>query len=158
VIDNINSNTIFRLTFTAFLYIREFIYTTKEAADPITFITTKLTKSNIHFTEDYNYLILRLKQNKTDIKYKSISIIVAAIGNKACPVAALYILFQVNPQQPNAPLFHLNSGLFTQSPILQILTYQLELAGIQSSRYIGHSFHHSTSQHTYNSGISKLDI
>jgi hypothetical protein len=61
VIDNINSNTTFCLTFTAFLCIGEFIYTAKEAADLTTFIATKLIRSNVHFIEDYNYLILRLK-------------------------------------------------------------------------------------------------
>jgi hypothetical protein len=61
MIDNINSNTVFHFTFTAFLYIEEFTYIIKEAVDLITFITTKLIKFNIYFTEDYNYLILRLK-------------------------------------------------------------------------------------------------
>jgi hypothetical protein len=97
VIDNINSNTVFCFAFTAFLCIGEFTYTIKEATDPTTFIATKFTRSNIHFIENYNYLILRLKQSKTDIKHKDINIIVAAIGDRACLVAALYILFQVNP-------------------------------------------------------------
>jgi hypothetical protein len=96
VIDNINNNTAFHFTFTAFLCIGEFTYTIKEAVDLTTFITTKLIRSDIHFTEDYNYLILRLKRSKTDTKHKGINIIVAAIGDRACPVAALYILFQVN--------------------------------------------------------------
>jgi hypothetical protein len=97
VIDNINSNAAFCLAFTAFLCIGEFTYTIKEAADLTTFIATKLIRSNVHFIEDYNYLILRLKWSKTDTKHKGVSIIVAAIGDKACPVTALYILFWVNP-------------------------------------------------------------
>jgi hypothetical protein len=97
VIDNINGNTAFRLTFTAFLYIEEFIYTAKEAIDLTTFIATKLMRFNVCFMEDYNYLILRLKWSKTDTKYKGVSIIVTAIGDRACPVAALYILFWVDP-------------------------------------------------------------
>jgi hypothetical protein len=96
VIDNINSNTTFYFTFAAFLYIREFIYTIKEAVDLTTFIVTKLIKSDVHFIEDYNYLILRLKWSKMDIKHKGVSIIVIAISDRACPVAALYTLFQVN--------------------------------------------------------------
>jgi hypothetical protein len=96
VIDNINSNTAFCLAFTAFLYIGEFTYIIKEAADLTTFIAIKLMKSNIYFTEDYNYLILRLKWSKTDTKHEGVSIIVAAIGNRAYLVAALYILFWVD--------------------------------------------------------------
>jgi hypothetical protein len=97
VIDNINSNTAFCLTFTAFLYIGEFTYTAKEAVDLTTFIATKLIKSDIHFMEDYNYSILRLKWSKTDTKHKSVSIIVAAIGDRACLVVALYTLFRADP-------------------------------------------------------------
>jgi hypothetical protein len=108
--------------------------------------------------EDYNYLILRLKWSKTDIKHEGVSIIVAATGDRACPVAALYILFWVNPQQPNTPLFCLNLGPFAWSPVLQILAHRLELAGIQSSGYIGYSFCHSALQHAYDSGISESDI
>jgi hypothetical protein len=93
VIDNINSNAAFCLTFTAFLCIGEFTYTAKEAVDLITFIATKLIKSNVCFMEDYNYLILRFKWSKTDIKHEGVSIMVAAIGDRACLVAALYILF-----------------------------------------------------------------
>jgi hypothetical protein len=112
VIDNINSNAAFYLAFAAFLCIREFTYTVKEAANPTTFIATKFMRSDVRFVEDYNYLILRLKQSKTDIKHKGVSIIVAATGDRACLVAALYTLFWVDPQQPNAPLFRLNSGPF----------------------------------------------
>jgi hypothetical protein len=97
VIDNINNNTVFCFAFTAFLYIKEFIYTVKETADLTTFIATKLIKSNVCFIEDYNYLILRLKRSKMDTKYKGVSIIVAAMGDRACLVAALYTLFWVNP-------------------------------------------------------------
>jgi hypothetical protein len=93
VIDNINSNTAFHLTFTAFLYIGEFIYTIKETTDLTTFITIKLTRSNICFIKDYNYLILKLKWSKTDTKYKGVSIIVITTGDKACLVTALYTLF-----------------------------------------------------------------
>jgi hypothetical protein len=81
-IDNINSNAVFRLTFTTFLCIGEFIYTTKEAIDLITFIATKLIKSNVCFMEDYNYLILRLKWSKIDTKHKGVSIIVIAIVSR----------------------------------------------------------------------------
>jgi hypothetical protein len=83
----------FRFAFTAFLYIGEFTYTTKEATNPTTFIAIKFTRSNIRFTEDYNYLILRLKWGKTDTKHKGVSIIIVAIGNRAYLVAALYTLF-----------------------------------------------------------------
>jgi hypothetical protein len=96
VIDNINSNTVFCLAFTAFLYIGEFIYTIKEAADLTTFIATKLTRSDVYFIEDYNYLILRLKWSKIDTKHKGVSIMVAAIGDGVCLVAALYTLFWVD--------------------------------------------------------------
>jgi hypothetical protein len=68
MIDNINSNTAFCLTFTAFLCIREFTYIIKEAIDLTTFIATKFIKSNVYFTEDYNYLILRLKWSKIEYK------------------------------------------------------------------------------------------
>jgi hypothetical protein len=88
----------------------EFTYTVKKAADLITFIATKFMRFDVCFTEDYNYLILRLKRSKTDIKHEGVSIMVAAIGDRACLVAALCTLFRVNPQQLNAPLFCLNSG------------------------------------------------
>jgi hypothetical protein len=96
-INNINSNAVFHFTFTAFLYMGEFIYTIKEAADLATFIATKFIKSNVCFTEDYNYLILRLKRSKTDIKHEGVSIMIAAIGDGACLVAALHTLFWVDP-------------------------------------------------------------
>jgi hypothetical protein len=158
VIDNINGDAAFRLAFAAFLCMGEFTYTAKEAADPTTFVATKLTRSDVRFAEDYNYLILRLKRSKTDTKHEGVSIMVAATGDRACPVAALRTLFRVDPQQPNAPLFRLNSGPFARSPVLRILAHRLELAGIQSSGYTGHSFRHGASQHAYDSGMSESDI
>ncbi len=71
------------------------------------FAETGLTRSNISFADWDQYVILRLKQSKTDSENTRVQIILAATGEPTCPVAALRKLFIQDPCPPNAPLFRL---------------------------------------------------
>lgn len=72
-----------------------------------TFVETGLTRSDISFAEDDQYTVLCLKQSKTDIELTGVGIILAAMSENTCPVAALRQLFIQDPCQTIAPFFSL---------------------------------------------------
>lgn len=61
------------------------------------FSRTKVTKSDVSFVEGNQYAILRLKQSKTDTEHTGVQIVLAATGEKTCPVAALAHLYASDP-------------------------------------------------------------
>jgi hypothetical protein len=61
----VNTNTIFCLAFTGYLYIGEISYTDKQRSEPL-FTATKATYLNIQFSPFRNYFTFCLKQSKTD--------------------------------------------------------------------------------------------
>ena len=109
----------------------EFTYTKVELANRKIFIATKFTRSDITFSQDDQYVILRLKRSKTNTKHTGIEIIIAAIHDSTCLVTALREMFMLNPQPGNASLFSLANGTaFTHNPVIEIFHQRLQLQGI----------------------------
>ena len=119
----------------------EFTYTKTNLANRRVFITTKLTWSNITFSQVDQHVILRLKRSKTDTKHISIEIIIIATSDSTCSVIYLRELVILNSQFVNAPLFSLaNGAAFARNPLIEILRQRLESHCIPYWAYSGHSF------------------
>lgn len=73
------------------------MYTKAELANRKIFIATKLIISDITYSQDDQYVILRLKRNKIDIKSTYVEIIIAIIENSTCIVAAPQKHFILDP-------------------------------------------------------------
>ena len=125
-VQDLNINTTFKVAWAGFLRIGEFIYTKTELANRKVFITTKLTQSDITFSQDNQHVILQLKKSKTDTKHTGIEIIIIATNDSTCPIIPLRELFMLDPQLRNAPLFTLvNGAAFACNPVIEILRQRL---------------------------------
>lgn len=151
-LDELNIDTAFKVAWAEFLRLGEIIYTGTELKKAA-FARTKVTRSDFFFAEGNQYAILRLKQSKTDIEHTGLQIVLAATGEKTCPVAALARLYTRDPQQPNAPLFRLASGAFSRYSIVPAFKKRISLADLPQSDYSGHSFRKGAVQHAANHGL-----
>lgn len=135
----------------------EFTYTSTEAQASI-FVSTKLTRLDVTFLDGDQHAILRLKQSKTDINHSGVEIILAATHDETCPVRALGVLFDQDPQPCTAPLFRFanSTGLtaFARKPVLEVLQTRLQLHNIiMPKSYTGHSFRKRAAQHASENGM-----
>ena len=62
LINELNFNTACKVAFASFLHLGKFTYSTSDLNNGHTFTNTKLTRSNIHFSDDNKYAILRLNE------------------------------------------------------------------------------------------------
>ena len=97
--------------------------------------------------------MLCLKQSKTDTEHTGAQIVLAATGEKTCPVAALSRLYTLDPQPANAPLFRLSSSAFSRFSVVTALKKRLSLAGLAQFNYSGHSFRKGAAQHAADHGM-----
>ena len=105
-VEYLNVDTAFKVACAGFMRMGELTYTAAELKKD-SFKETKLTRSDISFSEGDQYAILRLKQSKTDVEHTGVQIILAATGEPTCPVSALRRLFIQDPRPADAPLFRL---------------------------------------------------
>jgi integrase len=155
--DDINVNAAFTSAFSGFLRSGEF--TQEDRLNKRTQAFTKLTRSDVHFAINDEYVLLRLKRSKTDILHRGVEITLAATGHNTCPVTALRMLFTVDPQPPSAPLFRLRNKAFSYSAMVTILRQRLRRAGIADPEaYRGHSFRRGAAQHASDIGLPQSDI
>ncbi len=128
---DLNINIAFKVVWAGFLHMSKFSYTKADLKNHKGFSVTKLIRLDIIFLQDDQYVVLRLKKSKTDIKDKRVEIIIAAINDASYPVLALCQLFMLDLQPSNAPLFKLdNRAAFRRRPVIQIPCQRLEASGI----------------------------
>lgn len=151
-IDELNIDTAFKVAWAGFLRLGEIMYTGTEFKKA-SFSSTKVTRSDISFAKGNQYAVLRLKQSKTDTEHTGVQIILAATGEKRCPVAALTRLYTIDPQPANAPLFRLSSGAFSRFSVVSTLKKRIALAGLAQANYSGHSFRKCAAQHAADHGM-----
>ena len=119
-IDELNIYITFKVTWAGFLCLEEITYIGVELKKA-SFLLIKVTRSDISFAEGNQYVMLCLKQSKTDIEYTGVQIIFVAAGKKTCLIVALTQLYILYPQPVNALLFHLFSGAFLRFNMLLAL-------------------------------------
>ncbi len=128
-IKDLNLDTAFKVAWAGFMKMRELTYQAAEAKTA-TFAETGLTRSDISFAEGDQYAILRLKQRKTDEEHNGVQIMLAAMGESTCPVAALKKLFIQDSRSSNAPLFRLQSSAFSCQAVVNILKQRIKATGL----------------------------
>ncbi len=151
-IDELNIDMAFKMTWAGFLRLGEITYIGTELKKA-SFSATRVTKSDISFSKGNQYLVLCLKQSKTDTKHTSVQIILVATREKTCPVAALARLYTLDPQPANAPLFRLLSGAFSRFSVVTALKKRFSLAGLEQADYSDYSFRKSAAQHAADHGM-----
>ncbi len=151
-VTDLNFNTAFKVAWAGFMKMGELIYTAAKAKKA-TFAKTGLTRLDISFAEGDQYAILRLKRSKTDTKYTGVKIILAATGERTCPLAALRKLFIQDSRPVNAPLFRLQSAAFSRQGVVNILKQRIAAEGFSESNYFGHSFRKGEAQHAADHGM-----
>lgn len=161
-IEELNIDTAFKVAWAGFLRMGEFTYTDTEAQSRV-FARTKLTRSDITFSDGDQHAILRLKRSKTDVQHTGVEIILAATQSAArtCPVTALRTLFDRDLQPGSAPLFRLTgkSTAFARKPVLDILQKRLQHHKIKlPQHYTGHSFRKGAAQHASDNGMLEQHI
>ena len=121
-IEKHNIDTAFKLAWDGFLQMGKLTYTSTESQAQ-TFVDTKLTRSDIIFSERDQHVILWLKRSKTNINHIGIEIILVSIYDKTCPVTELYTRFIRDLQPRTTPLFCLTGRCtaFARKPVLDIL-------------------------------------
>ncbi len=138
-LEDCNIDTAFKIAWAGFLRLGKITYTAAERKKS-TFVETHATKSDISFAEGDQYTVLRLKQSKTDVEHSGVQIMLAATGEETRSMAALRRLFAIDPQPANAPLFRLNSGVFSRQGVVSALRKTLVQAGIKETGFLVHSF------------------
>lgn len=95
------------------------------------FHITQLTRSDIRFSQDDQYIVLYLKKSKIGIKYTRVEIIIATTNYASYPVLTLCQLFMLDSQLSNVPLFKYDNGAaFTYKSVIQILFQKLKAGDI----------------------------
>ena len=131
-----------KLAWGGFLHCGEFTLGTGEKFNP----AVHLTQGCITFEpslDNPTHVHLDLPTSKTDPFQKGISILIAKAppGSATCAVSALWRLFQLFLESPNAPLFNNEDGsALTQSSFISTLKSRLAIIGLDPSLYLGHSF------------------
>ncbi len=151
-VTDLNVNTAFKVAWAGLMRMEEFTYKAAEAKKA-TFAETGLTRSDISFAEGDQYAILRLKRSKTDTEHTGVQIILAAIVERTCPVAALRRLFIQDARQANTPLFRLQSEAFSLQGVVNILKQRIAAEGLSESNFSGHNFRKEAAQHAADHGI-----
>lgn len=159
-IKELNVDAAFKVAWAGFFRMGEITYTDAEVQSTI-FVSTKLIRSDITFSDGNQHAILRLKRSKTDVYHTGVEIILAATQDTTCPVTALQVLFNQDPQPGSAPLFRLTnkSAAFPRKPVLNILQKRLLYHNLNSpQKYTGHSFRKKAAQHAHDNGMLEQHI
>ena len=84
---------------------------------------------------------LNLKQSKTDPFRKGVQIYIGATNNQLCPVAALMAYLAIRDRDPTSPLFKFQDNEpLTRDRFVREVRKSLREAGLDQSKYAGHSF------------------
>jgi hypothetical protein len=153
-----NLRACYLLAFAAFLRLGEVTYNPADVLNKTRFLQTKVTRSCIRFSPNYDHLTLYLKRSKTDVDHKGVTILVAAIEGPFCTIAAMRHLFVMDPQPNDAPLFNFNGLPFTKDRLQKALKASLQYANVPTQGLTLHSFRKGAAQHAKDSGIRDEQI
>lgn len=144
------------LAFFAFLRASEFTVQAGEQFDPSTHLTPRdvevddLTKPSM--------LKVRIKRSKTDQWREGVDLFVGRTGNKLCPVAAILAFLAVRGQD-DTPLFKTKEGTpLSRQALVKMVKDTLTKAGIDCTRYNGHSFRIGAATTALAKGIPECTI
>jgi hypothetical protein len=141
----------FCLGFFGFMRAGEFTCPSREA-----FVPTMLGVADVQVDSHVRptRLAVHLKVSKTDQFGIGTTLHLGITGNELCPVTAVLGYLAVRPQSPG-PLFIFEDGAsLSRQRLVQALRQALQAAGIDSSRYSGHSFRIGAATAAASAGLS----
>ena len=95
-------------------------------------------RANSHSRPDY--LVISLHHSKTDMFGAGVTLYVGATGDILCPVAAVLAYLALCPSSPG-PLFTFGDGRpLSRENLVTAIWQGLAVAGVDVSRFSGHSF------------------
>ena len=126
------------LGFFGFMRAGEFTCPTGNQFDPEAMLTPMDVA--VDQVQSPSVLAVTLKQSKTDPFRVGVTIFMGRTGNLLCPVAAVLAYLAIRPPSPG-PLFIFRDGSYlTRDRLVTRLRAGLLQAGIDASRFTGHSF------------------
>lgn len=136
--DNIMFWAAFCLGFSAFLRSGEFTVQSGKAFDPEWHLSPD--DIAVDSIEAPNRMYVRIKGSKTDQMRQGITLVVGRTGNELCPIAAMLPYLVVRGKEVG-PLFRWkDKKALSREGLVSRLRQVLGEAGIDCSRYSGHSF------------------
>ena len=126
------------LGFFGFLRAGEFTVPSDQGYDP----KAHLSRGDIAVDNPTNPTLLRvtLKQSKTDPFRRGVNLFIGKTANDLCPVTAVLNHLIQTPAK-EGPLFRFQDGRFlTRQRLVGAVREALEAAGVDQSKYSGHSF------------------
>lgn len=136
--DNIMFWAAFCLGFFAFLRSAEFTVQSADQFDPTWHLTPK--DISVDSLQKPTMMKVCIKGSKTDQTRVGMELVVGTTGNALCPIAATLAYLAIRGQD-EGPLFRLQDGRpLTRETLVQRLRATLSAAGVNCSRYAGHSF------------------
>ena len=154
----LNLRACYLVAFAGFMRMGELTYTERETLDGKEFFRTKITRSCVRFSANYDHATILLKRSKTDVDHEGVTILLAATFNSTCPVQALRDLFSGDPRRSDDPLFNWNGSAFTKSRLQAALNKALLTHGIDPASYRLHSFRKGAAQHAVDSGMREDQV
>ena len=108
--------------------------------------------------ENPTMLKVRIKASKTDPFRKGVDIYVGTTGSSLCPVTAVLTYMAMRPQS-QGPLFHFeDSTPLTQTGFVEQVRKALSAAGVDASKYAGHSFRSGAATAAASMGLGEATI
>ena len=103
---------------------------------------THLSMGDIALDDSRSPSLVRvtIKQSKTDPFRKGVDIFVGRTGTDLCPVGALLDYLQVRGAAPGALFIFADGHLLTRQRFVDRVREALQRAGVDQSKYCGHSF------------------
>ena len=146
------------LAFFAFLRAGEFTIQSGEEFDPSTHLTPRDIDSEVDNLANPSMLKVRIKRSKTDQWREGVELYVGKTGNKLYPVAVILAFLAIRGQD-DSPLFKTKDGApLSRQMLVNMIKNTLSKAGIDCSRYSGHSFRIGTATTALAKGILESTI
>ena len=146
----------FCLAFAAFLRVGEFTYSQSDYVDSTDFSQWHVTRASVKLAQ--SHLELTVPASKTDLFRQGITLMIAATGDDACPLASLTRLTTAYPAPPSSPLFLFDHKRpFDRHLVVDTLRGILKSMDIQGN-YSGHSFRRGAATSARISGLDEATI
>jgi hypothetical protein len=94
---NYNLRACYLVAFATFLRMREVTYNKEDLKNKTAFFETKVTRSYIYFSPNYDHATLLLKRSKTDVNNEGVTILISVTNTSFCLVQVLRDLFLYDP-------------------------------------------------------------
>ena len=126
------------LCFFAFLQVGEMTVPNDTGYDPSVHLSIR--DISVHNSSNPSMVCIKIKQSKTDPFRKGINLFVRKTNSSLCPVSAV-LNYLCTRGMEAGPLFRFSDGkVLTRQHFVTAVKAGLDKAGIDSSKYSGHSF------------------